>query len=164
MHQEHWYCYDNYTADSDATRMHRMYLKQARLVERGDVTLITTFIELGDLMSYYYRRAGNFRRKELSEKAIINMHEAMFDLPEGYYKEPKHHPLESSGVYNDEAWPSGKEEPIRRSAIMQARAQGPPDWVAGQEGDTITCKEVTVRMDTSLPILEGCLTGNSGYM
>ncbi len=63
------------------------------MLERGDATLVAAFIELGVLMSYYYRRLGIFRRKVLSEKAIINMHEATFDLPEGYYKDPKNHPL-----------------------------------------------------------------------
>ena len=88
----------------------------------------------------------------------------MFELPPGYYKDPKYHPIESNGETYDEDWPSGMEEQTRRSAIMQARLQGPPDWIAGPEGDTITCEEVTVRIDTSLPILEGCLTGNSASM
>jgi hypothetical protein len=32
-----------------------------------------------------------------------------------------------------------------------------PDWVAGLEGETIICEDVTIRLSTSIPILEGCL-------
>ena len=35
-----------------------------------------------------------------------------------------------------------------------------PDWVAGLEGETVICEDVshvTIRVGTSLPILEGCL-------
>ncbi len=32
-----------------------------------------------------------------------------------------------------------------------------PDWVAGLEGKTVICEDVTIRLSTSLPILEGCL-------
>ncbi len=32
-----------------------------------------------------------------------------------------------------------------------------PDWVAGLEGETVICEDVTIRLSTSLPILEGCL-------
>ncbi len=31
------------------------------------------------------------------------------------------------------------------------------DWVAGLEGKTVICEDVTIRLSTSLPILEGCL-------
>ena len=125
IHQDPGFWYEEHCLDNDANLMHRMCLKQARSLERGDVTLVAAFIELGVLMSSSYLRLDIFRRKVLSEKAIVNMHEAMFDLPEGYYKEPKYHPLESYGEPIDEAWPSGMEEQIRRSAIMQARVQGP---------------------------------------
>ena len=88
------------------------------------------------------------------------MHEAFFDLPDGYYQEelpslPK--------VYTDpigEIWPSGAQEQIDRSAVMQARAQGPPDWVSGPEGITYTCEDVTITVRTRLPIQEGCLNGD----
>jgi hypothetical protein len=31
------------------------------------------------------------------------------------------------------------------------------DWVTGLEGGTVICEDVTIRLSTSLPILEGCL-------
>ena len=50
LHQDPGFWYEEHCLDSDANLMHSMYLKQARLLERGDVTLITAFIELGDLI------------------------------------------------------------------------------------------------------------------
>ena len=82
LHQDPGFWYEEHCLDNDANLMHSMYLKQASLLERGDVTLVAAFIELGDLMSNYYLRLGIFRRKLLPEQAIINMHEAVFDLPE----------------------------------------------------------------------------------
>ncbi len=32
-----------------------------------------------------------------------------------------------------------------------------PDWVDGLEGQTVICEDVTIRLSTSLPIIEGCL-------
>ncbi len=33
-----------------------------------------------------------------------------------------------------------------------------PDSVTGLEGGAVTCEDVTIKLSTSLPILEGCLT------
>jgi hypothetical protein len=116
------------------------------------------------MMSTYYRSAGVFHRKKLTLKEMCNLHEAVYDLPDGYYTEPKYHPIYKA--YDDpigEDWPGSMDEQIRRSEIMLARAQGPPDWIVGPEGNTITCEEVTVKV-TSLPILEGYLTGDMRSM
>jgi hypothetical protein len=40
---------------------------------------------------------------------------------------------------------------------MSEQNQLSPDWVAGLEGKTVNCKDVTIGLSTSLPILEGCL-------
>jgi hypothetical protein len=40
---------------------------------------------------------------------------------------------------------------------MSEQNQLSPDWVAGMEGETLICEDVTIRLSTSLPILEGCL-------
>jgi hypothetical protein len=39
---------------------------------------------------------------------------------------------------------------------MSEQNQLSPDWVAGLEGETVICEDVTIRLSTSLPILEGC--------
>ncbi len=31
-----------------------------------------------------------------------------------------------------------------------------PHWVTGLERETVTCEDVTIKLSTSLPILEGC--------
>ncbi len=33
-----------------------------------------------------------------------------------------------------------------------------PDWVTWLEGETVTCEDMTIKLSTSLSILEGCLT------
>ncbi len=33
-----------------------------------------------------------------------------------------------------------------------------PDWATGLEGETVTFEDLTIKLSTNLPILEGCLT------
>jgi hypothetical protein len=40
---------------------------------------------------------------------------------------------------------------------MSEQNQLSPDWVAELEGETVNCEDVTIRLSTSLPIVEGCL-------
>jgi hypothetical protein len=43
---------------------------------------------------------------------------------------------------------------------MSEQNQISSDWVAGLEGEAVNCEGVTIRLSTSLPILEGCLCLN----
>ena len=45
----------------------------------------------------------------------------------------------------------------QRAHLMSEQNQLSPDWVAGLEGETVICIDVTIRVSTSLSILEGCL-------
>ena len=45
----------------------------------------------------------------------------------------------------------------QKAHLMSEQKQLSPDWVAGLEGNTVNCEDVTIRLRTSLPILEGCL-------
>ncbi len=45
----------------------------------------------------------------------------------------------------------------QKAQLMSEQNQLSPDWVAGLEGETVICEDVTIRLSTSLPILEGCL-------
>ena len=45
----------------------------------------------------------------------------------------------------------------QKAHLMSEQKQLSPDWVAGLEGNTVNCEDVTIRLSTSLPILEGCL-------
>jgi hypothetical protein len=45
----------------------------------------------------------------------------------------------------------------QKAHLMSEQRQLSPDWVAGLEGNTVNCEDVTIRWSTSLPNLEGCL-------
>jgi hypothetical protein len=45
----------------------------------------------------------------------------------------------------------------QKAHLMSEQKQLSPDWFARLEGETVNCEDVTIRMSTSLPILEGCL-------
>ncbi len=44
-----------------------------------------------------------------------------------------------------------------KAHLMSEQKQLSPDWVAGLEGGTVICEDVTIRLSTNLPIPEGCL-------
>ena len=44
----------------------------------------------------------------------------------------------------------------QKAHLMSEQKQLSPDWVAGLEGGTVNCEDVTIRLSTSLPIPEGC--------
>ena len=44
-----------------------------------------------------------------------------------------------------------------KNHLMSEQKQLSPNWVAGLEGNTVNCEDVTIRLSTSLPIQEGCL-------
>ena len=46
----------------------------------------------------------------------------------------------------------------QKAPLMSHLLQQVPDLVAGLEGKTVVCEDVTFRLSTSFPILEGCLT------
>ncbi len=45
----------------------------------------------------------------------------------------------------------------QQAHLMSEQKQLSPDWVAGLEGETVNCEDVTIRLSTSHPILQGCL-------
>jgi hypothetical protein len=45
----------------------------------------------------------------------------------------------------------------QKAHLMSEQKQLSSDWVTGLEGNTINCEDVTIRLSTSHPILEGCL-------
>ncbi len=45
-----------------------------------------------------------------------------------------------------------------KAHLISEQNQLSPDWVAELEGGTVICEDVTIRLSTSLPILEGCLS------
>jgi hypothetical protein len=45
----------------------------------------------------------------------------------------------------------------QKAHLMSEQNQLSPAWIAGLEGETVVCEDVTIRLSTSLPILERCL-------
>ncbi len=45
----------------------------------------------------------------------------------------------------------------QKAHLISEQNQLSQDWVAGLEGETVICEDVTIRLSTILPILEGCL-------
>ncbi len=41
----------------------------------------------------------------------------------------------------------------QKALLMSGSKQQLPDWETGQEGETVTCEDVTIKLSTSLPIL-----------
>ena len=100
---------------------------------RGDVTHVETYIKF-TLIYDFIHSCGIYLRKWLSQTSIEAMHEACFNHPDGCHQEEL---LPLPEVYTDpigEFWSGSMDEQIMRSSIMQARAQGPPDWESGPEG------------------------------
>ena len=153
QHQDAFYWYDNRLDDLDANRMHMKYLQIAQNMEWGDATHIEAYIEIGQLVYEYRHKKGIFHHKRWSDAEIRAQHENYFDLPDGYHTDNRYHI--NYAAYDDieEDWPGNMERQIHRSEM-------PPDWVAGPEGDTITCENVTVKVRTRLPIPEGCLNSD----
>jgi hypothetical protein len=46
----------------------------------------------------------------------------------------------------------------RKAPLISDTKEQFPDWVTGLEGKTVTCEDVTIKLSTSFPILEGCLS------
>jgi hypothetical protein len=44
----------------------------------------------------------------------------------------------------------------QKAHLMSEQNQLSPDWVTRLEGETVICEDVTIRLSTSLPILQGC--------
>ena len=118
-----------------------------------------TYIKFGGLTNDFHARKGIFSRKTPSTSSIEAMHEACFNLPDGYHQDDIYPHLKMYTDSIDTFWPSGINERILTSKIMNAR-NGPPDWVSGPEGITYTCEDVTISVRTRLPIPEGCLNSD----
>ncbi len=46
----------------------------------------------------------------------------------------------------------------QKATLMSNKEVLFPDWVTGLDGETVICEDVTIKLSTSIPILEGGLT------
>jgi hypothetical protein len=108
-------------------------------------------------------------------EAIRSMHSDFYDLPDNSRyntsadSSNKNKILEEEVTINDCEQSLQTISPIlstegtdtqciyQKAHLMSEQNQLSPDWVAGLEGETVNCKDVTIRLSTTLPILEGCL-------
>ena len=142
---------------------------------RGDATRMETYIDLGAVVHEFKHRKGIFARRDLSMTAILAMHADFYDLPDET-RDATYADSSSKGKIQEEEVTinaceqslqtispifssEGTEIPCitQKAHLMFEQKQLSPDWVAGLEGNTVNCEDVTIRLSTSLPILEGCL-------
>jgi len=142
---------------------------------RGDATRMETYIDLGAVVYEFKHCKGIFVRRELTMEAIRSMHADFYDLPDksryntSADSSNKNKILEEGVTINDCEQSLQTISPIsssegteilcinQKAHLMSEQKQLSPDWVAGLEGNTVNCEDVTIRLSTSLPILEGCL-------
>ena len=142
---------------------------------RGDATRMETYINIGAVVYEFKHCKGIFARSKLTMEAIRSMHADFYDLPDksryntSADSSNKNKILEEEVTINDCEQSLQTISPIlssegtdtqcinQKAHLMSEQKQLSPDWVAGLEGNTVNCKDVTIRLSTSLPILEGCL-------
>ncbi len=108
-------------------------------------------------------------------EAIRSMHANLYDLPDSTRYNTSADSSNKSKILVEEVTSNDFEQSLQtilsilssegtdtqcinqKAHLMSEQNPLSPDWVAGLEGKTIICEDVTIRLSTSLPILEGCL-------
>ena len=146
MHQDALFWYSEHVMDSDINRRYRLMLRVDASFRRGDVTHMQAYIELGVIMRDFWTKKGAFRRADLSIAQIQLRHTIMHNLPENYHSHvPVAAEATSLDYYGD--WPGQMERQIEESLVRAAQDEGPPDWVAGPEGNIVTVDdEVAIKI------------------
>ena len=176
MHMDPEFWYQQLTLGSDTHHLNNHMIEMVQKYMRGDATRMETYIDLGAVVYEFRHRKGIFARRDLSMAAIRAMHADFYDLPDDTRdatfadKSSKGKIPEDEVIINDCEQPLQTISPIlssegtdipcitQKAHLMFEQKQLSPDWVAGLEGNTVNCEDVTIRLSTSLPILEGCLS------
>jgi hypothetical protein len=135
-----------------------------------------TYIKLGALVYKHRSCKGIFAQRMLAPNAIQSMRADLFDLPDDTRidsfpnaSNQKIKLLVGEVTNNDCEQSLQTISPIlnsegtdaqcinQKAPLMSGQNKLSPDWVTGLEGETVICGDVTVRLNTSLPILEGSL-------
>jgi hypothetical protein len=111
-------------------------------------------------------------------EAIQSMHADFYDLPDSTRYNTSADTSNKNKILEEEVTINDCEQPLQtishhltdfglggdgypsinqKAHLMSEQNQLSPDWVAGLEGETVDCEDVTIRLSTSLPIVEGCL-------
>jgi hypothetical protein len=110
-------------------------------------------------------------------EAIQSMHADFYNLPDDTRYNASANSLNKIKILEEEVTIDDSEQSLQtispilssegtdtqcinqKAHLMSEQNQLSSDWVAGLEGETVNCEDVTIRLSTSLPILEGCLNG-----
>ena len=146
MHEDAHFWYKQHIRDADINRRHRIMLKVDGSFRRGDVTHMQAYIELGAIMRDYWGGYCAFKRVEISDEQIKIRHAIMHNPPANYHSYvPVAAEATSLDYYGD--WPGQMERQIEESLVRAAQDEGPPDWVAGPEGNIVTVDdEVAIKI------------------
>jgi hypothetical protein len=97
-------------------------------------------------------------------EAIQSMHADFYDLPDNTRYNTSADSSNKSEILEEEVTISDCEQSLQttqcinqKAHLMSEQKQLSPDWVAGLEGNTVNCEDVTIRLSSRLSILEGCL-------
>jgi hypothetical protein len=174
-HMDPDFWYEEFTYDSDTVHLNNHMIEMVQKYMRGDATRMETYIDLGAVVYEFRHRKGIFARRDLSMAAIRAMHADFYDLPDDTRDATYADPSSKGKILGDEVTINDCEQPLQtispilssegtdipcitqKAHLMFEQKQLSPDWVAGLEGNTVNCEDVTIRLSTSLPILEGCL-------
>ncbi len=175
MHMNPDFWYEQFTLDSDTHHLNNHMIEMVRKYMRGDATRMETYIDLGAVVYEFKHRKGIFARRDLSMTDIQAMHTDYYDLPDQTRDVLPADQSNKSKIMEEEVTlnsckqslqtispilsSEGTEIPCitQKAHLMFEQKQLSPDWAAGLEGNTVNCEDVTIRLSTSLPILEGCL-------
>jgi hypothetical protein len=134
-----------------------------------------TYIDLGAVVYEFKHCKGIFARSKSTMEAIRSMLAVFHDLPDDTRynasadSSNKIKILEQEVTIDDCKQSLQTISPIlslegtdtqcinQKAHLMSEQNQLSPDWVAGLEGETVICEDVTIRLSSSLPILERCL-------
>jgi hypothetical protein len=169
MHTDPEFWYQQQNLDSYTHHLNNHMIDMVQKYMRGDATRMETYIDLGAPVYEFKHCKWIFARSKLTMEATRSMYADFYDLPDksryntSADSSNKNKILEEEVTINDCEQSLQTISPILSSCInqkahlMSEQNQLSPDWVAGLEGETVICEDMTIRLSTSLPILEGCL-------
>jgi hypothetical protein len=131
-----------------------------------------TYIDLGAVV-YEFNCKGFFAMSKLSMEAIRSMHADFYNLPDDTRYNASANSSNKIKILEEEVTIDDCEQSLQtislilsseltdtqcinqKAHLMSEQNQLSPDLVAGLEGGTVICEDVTIRLSTSLLILEG---------
>jgi hypothetical protein len=137
---------------------------------RVDATRKETYIELGAVVYKYKHCKKNFALSKLTMEAIRPMHADFYDLPDDTRHNVSANVLNKIKILEEEVTIDDSEQSLQtispilnsegtdtqcinqKAQLMFEQNQLSPDWVAGLEGETVICEDVsnvTIRLSTS---------------